>query len=345
MAVGSVELEHLMSRTQTAMERAAQEAAKRAQQAAQAQQAQQAAAQGAQQQGTQGASPQCRQPVDAATQSGARQAAVGNEILRRASVGSGGSQEAQSAPRPQRGLSPQSSSQPAAPREHGSGGSGGTDASGAPARALSRGARGDEVKHLQRTLNERGARLAEDGIFGPKTQAAVRAFQRQQGMRPDGVANARTREALKTSTAGAQRGTGAERVGSGQPVGDTSTVRGAAQFLLHSPNVSFWSGLSTGSDRKNLERLARGEKSFVNATGQHVQVNPRLMQALVEMAKKGPIQINALTGGQHSRGSQHYVGNAVDLSVRVGNARQIERIANQFGGRRNFETTHIHLSF
>ena len=68
-----------------------------------------------------------------------------------------------------------------------------------------------------------------------------------------------------------------------------------------------------------------------------------MMKALVAMADKGPIQINALTGGQHSNGSHHYSGNAVDLDVRTGNTRQIEQIARQFGGNRNSETSHIHL--
>ena len=84
---------------------------------------------------------------------------------------------------------------------------------------------------------------------------------------------------------------------------------------------------------------------MVDAKGRSVDVNPRMMQALVAMAKAGPIQINALTGGVHSHNSRHYSGHAVDLATQVGNARQIENIARQYGGRRNNERTHIHLSF
>jgi hypothetical protein len=69
------------------------------------------------------------------------------------------------------------------------------------------------------------------------------------------------------------------------------------------------------------------------------------MQALVEMSKQGPIMINALTGGEHSDGSNHYSGTAVDLDISVGDPAQIEAIANQFGGVRNFETDHIHIDF
>src|SRR5215510_13990675 len=49
---------------------------------------------------------------------------------------------------------------------------------------LSVGSRGPEVVTLQRELNRQlfpRPNLAEDGIFGPLTQQAVRAFQRQAG--------------------------------------------------------------------------------------------------------------------------------------------------------------------
>jgi hypothetical protein len=124
-----------------------------------------------------------------------------------------------------------------------------------------------------------------------------------------------------------------------------NTVRGCAQFLLKSPNVGFWSGLSTGSDRKNLERLARGEKAFVPATGGHVTPKLSMMRARVDMAKHGRVMINALTGGSHSPNSNHYRGTAVDLDLSTGNAGQLAAIARRYGGIRNFETSHIHLDF
>ena len=47
---------------------------------------------------------------------------------------------------------------------------------------LRRGARGELVKQMQRKL-----KLADDGVFGPATEAAVRAFQRKLGLVPDGI--------------------------------------------------------------------------------------------------------------------------------------------------------------
>jgi hypothetical protein len=49
---------------------------------------------------------------------------------------------------------------------------------------------GDElpaVGVLQKLLNRTGAKLEPDGVFGPKTKEAVRAFQRPRGLDPDGV--------------------------------------------------------------------------------------------------------------------------------------------------------------
>jgi peptidoglycan hydrolase-like protein with peptidoglycan-binding domain len=43
------------------------------------------------------------------------------------------------------------------------------------------------VRSLQYLLNARGARLAIDGQFGPKTKAAVIGFQRSHGIAASGV--------------------------------------------------------------------------------------------------------------------------------------------------------------
>jgi N-acetyl-anhydromuramyl-L-alanine amidase AmpD len=68
-----------------------------------------------------------------------------------------------------------------------------------PPPTLRRGARGWQVKRLQRLLREHGqlgppAQL--DGAFGPVTEAAVRAFQALHGLEPDGVAGPLTWGAL-----------------------------------------------------------------------------------------------------------------------------------------------------
>lgn len=56
---------------------------------------------------------------------------------------------------------------------------------------LRRGSRGEDVKVLQRRLG-----IADDGIFGADTDAAVRAFQRAKGLFVDGVVGRETWGAL-----------------------------------------------------------------------------------------------------------------------------------------------------
>jgi hypothetical protein len=67
-------------------------------------------------------------------------------------------------------------------------------------RLLRRGDLGEDVKVLQRALNERGLNSGPaDGAFGPRTQAAVKAFQRQAGLTVDGIVGAETWGALGAS--------------------------------------------------------------------------------------------------------------------------------------------------
>jgi putative peptidoglycan binding protein/D-alanyl-D-alanine carboxypeptidase-like protein len=61
---------------------------------------------------------------------------------------------------------------------------------------LTVGDRGPEVRVLQTRLNERGAALTVDGVFGTGTRAAVAAFQVAHGLRGDGVVGPKTRDAL-----------------------------------------------------------------------------------------------------------------------------------------------------
>jgi peptidoglycan hydrolase-like protein with peptidoglycan-binding domain len=192
-----------------------------------------------------------------------------------------------------------------------------------------KGEKSGAVKATERRLKKLGFNPGKvDGLYDSKTQKALDKFRKSYGLggQGQGVGPA-TLKALK------------------HPPANTNTVKGCAQYLLRSKNVSFWTGLSTGSDRKNLERLARGEKSFVPATGGYVTPKLSMMQALVDMAKRGPIMINALTGGSHSPNSNHYHGTADDLDLSTGNASMIAAVARQHGGLRNYETSHIHLDF
>jgi LysM repeat protein len=68
-----------------------------------------------------------------------------------------------------------------------------------PPRVLQRGMEGADVADLQRWLNRHGAALEVDGDFGPITERAVRAFQREHGFADDGKVGPTLRAALSTS--------------------------------------------------------------------------------------------------------------------------------------------------
>ena len=67
----------------------------------------------------------------------------------------------------------------------------------APAAVLKQGAKGGEVKEVQRRLKQWGYYTgAVDGVFGPSTRAAVIAFQKKNGLTADGVVGKATYKAL-----------------------------------------------------------------------------------------------------------------------------------------------------
>ncbi len=88
------------------------------------------------------------------------------------------------APQPQQ---PQPQPQPQPPETPPS-----SNAQPVPAGVYREGDTGPGVRALQEALNRNGAQLDADGRFGARTEAAVMAYQRQNGLDVDGVAGAQT---------------------------------------------------------------------------------------------------------------------------------------------------------
>ena len=61
------------------------------------------------------------------------------------------------------------------------------------------GQKGQSVKQLQRLLQKQGHPIKADGYFGKDTKRAVRAFQREQQCRPDGIVGPETMAALRST--------------------------------------------------------------------------------------------------------------------------------------------------
>ena len=87
-------------------------------------------------------------------------------------------------------------------------GGGGGAAKPAPSNAkpVGQGEKGKRVSDLQARLNALGFKppLKLDGIFGPKTLAAVKAFQKSHGLKVDGLVGPKTTAALRAKPKAAQ---------------------------------------------------------------------------------------------------------------------------------------------
>lgn len=103
--------------------------------------------------------------------------------------------------------------------------------SGAPDRAavtsvyLDRGDRGAEVRELQQALE-----ISADGIFGPQTDRAVRAFQERNGLQVDGIAGPVTLHALGLGRgAGSSTGASSGSQGAATPSEEPAVEKQAAE--------------------------------------------------------------------------------------------------------------------
>ncbi len=61
---------------------------------------------------------------------------------------------------------------------------------------LRNGDTGQQVTVLQKLLNQLGSSLTEDGDFGSKTEAAVKSYQKKQGLTQDGICGPKTWAAI-----------------------------------------------------------------------------------------------------------------------------------------------------
>ena len=92
---------------------------------------------------------------------------------------------------------------------------------------LKQGSKGSEVKELQTLLNNNGANLSVDGVFGPKTFAAVKSYQKSNGLSVDGIVGNNTWGALRGTTSSTPAATQTTPAATGvtQGTGPTATTQ------------------------------------------------------------------------------------------------------------------------
>lgn len=149
------------------------------------------------------------------------------------------------------------------------------------------GSRGADVTTLQEALNKAGRYgLAVDGIFGAKTEAAVRDFQKRMALAIDGIVGPKTWSALGYSGEAASFGQSGnskridpEVVFMPLPVGVTKCSKRTPQYLA----IHFTAGSTSaaGTARKNYDVfVARaktnkpGSADFAVDDREMVQLNP-----------------------------------------------------------------------
>ncbi len=137
-------------------------------------------------------------------------------------------------------------------------------ASSSSSPVLRQGARGTAVKEMQNLLRKKGYNIAADGVFGPKTLAAVRSFQSARHLAVDGIVGPKTWAALR----GAGGSSGTSGTGSsGGSVGPTKTVVGYQSGRKTTVKVAYvgqgeWMNVKCAAAYKNM--LAAARKAGVN---------------------------------------------------------------------------------
>ena len=173
------------------------------------------------------------------------------------------------------------------------------------------GASGDAVSAVQTQLNANGASVAVDGAFGPATTAAVTSFQSGAGLTADGIVGPATWKALIAGTGG---GT------TPPPSGDAAAT---AQAILDNTGIELY---ELGSDAAstslaNVRDTAAGRPAKTSPEGDagvtSVALNPAMLDALLKLNTQygHSVRVTSIAGEDHSTGSAHYSGDAVDIDL------------------------------
>lgn len=169
---------------------------------------------------------------------------------------------------------------------------------------LSYGSKGSEVKKLQEELNKQGYKLDVDGIYGAKTQAAVKDYQKSSGLAVDGIAGVQTTGALyKTpdNVAAAQKAPQAAAKPTYTQSSDITAAQNAAK-TWETAKPQEYKGLYQEQIDELLNKILNGEKfSYdVNADELYRQYKDQYIGLGKSAMEDVAGQAAALTGGYGS---------------------------------------------
>ena len=176
---------------------------------------------------------------------------------------------------------------------------------------VSYGSQGDDVKTLQTMLNQNGYKLDVDGIFGSKTQAAVKDYQQKNKLSVDGIVGTNTWGALTKATGSSASSSGSSSSASSSNANtgftykdytESDAVKNSQaalnQHQATKPQDYTPSQYQTIADEALQQYLNRGDFSYdVNADALYQQYKDKYIQQ-GKMAMMDTVgQASALTGG------------------------------------------------
>ena len=169
---------------------------------------------------------------------------------------------------------------------------------------LRTGSRGSEVKLLQAMLNRRyepRPKLAVDGIYGPKTESAVRGFQTARGLKIDGLAGPQTFGALRKKETRDDRSTSASRrTGRSEFVGPPFPAGGVpAAATQQTTGGGTQSPKVTSANLKKFVKLVGSAPDFVDVV--------RNLERRFGVNDRGKIMETLFKGGKTPRGERYLV--------------------------------------
>lgn len=144
---------------------------------------------------------------------------------------------------------------------------------------------------------------------------------------------------------------------SSQPA--TGDLQQLARQMLLNTKITYWAS-SNGDTKAVVQALADGNKAMTTcpdasvapAKGTQVDLNPKILQAILEYGENANVMVNALTDKCHTTsGSNHYKGTAVDFECQAVpfDIGKFDAIARKYGGARNGENCaankHWHYDF